>query len=285
MVKKQEVNSEEWDNLIVLDACRYDHFQRIYRDYFDDESILKFEKRKSKGSATGEWLYKTFGESYNYRYFSAIPHVNSKGISLSKTHSEWEYDWKAVDHFEEIIDVWDSGWEENLDTVPPEALNNAFTSNSKTDNLRNIIHYVQPHRPYIYLKTNYNGIRNGKKYVEGEKNSSEGESQYKDVLLGHIGSLIELVSSRETKWKLREYLGMKAQGIEHAWRNKGIEHYYEENLKLALEQVSELVTELEGKTVITADHGEFLGEYDKWGKHPYETNKPELREVPWLEIK
>jgi hypothetical protein len=51
--------------------------------------------------------------------------------------------------------------------------------------------------------------------------------------------------------------------------------------------VSELLSELEGKTVVTADHGELLGDRDfpiplrRFG-HPSVTNLSPLIEVPWL---
>ena len=60
---------------------------------------------------------------------------------------------------------------------------------------------------------------------------------------------------------------------------------YEENLKLVLSYVNELVSYLrrEGLVVITADHGELLGERGLFG-HPERVRVPELVEVPWLEI-
>jgi hypothetical protein len=62
---------------------------------------------------------------------------------------------------------------------------------------------------------------------------------------------------------------------------------YRENLELALPHVSGLLSEFEGRTVVTADHGEILGERDfpipirRYG-HPSYTKMPEVIEVPWL---
>ncbi|OTE98442.1 hypothetical protein B9G38_17665, partial [Halorubrum sp. SD612] len=58
---------------------------------------------------------------------------------------------------------------------------------------------------------------------------------------------------------------------------------YEENLRIALESVSELVEELDGDVVVTADHGEAFGEEGVW-EHHIETYIPALMEVPWLEV-
>jgi hypothetical protein len=65
---------------------------------------------------------------------------------------------------------------------------------------------------------------------------------------------------------------------------------YEENLRLVLPYVKQLLEAFSGKTVITADHGEMLGNPTtrvpiRLGKkrynHPGKTYVPELRVVPW----
>lgn len=64
---------------------------------------------------------------------------------------------------------------------------------------------------------------------------------------------------------------------------------YAENLDLALERVEELLPDLAGKTVVTADHGMLLGERERpipvksYG-HPGGLYVDEMVEVPWLVI-
>jgi predicted RNA-binding protein with PIN domain len=58
---------------------------------------------------------------------------------------------------------------------------------------------------------------------------------------------------------------------------------YTENLETVLEYVKKLINNLEGKTVVTSDHGEYLGEYNKAGHYEYEYTE-ELRKVPWLVV-
>ena len=57
---------EEWDNLIILDACRYDTFK--------DNNFLqgKLEYRISKGSTTREFLTKNFIENNDETYNDII---------------------------------------------------------------------------------------------------------------------------------------------------------------------------------------------------------------------
>ena len=45
-----------------------------------------------------------------------------------------------------------------------------------------------------------------------------------------------------------------------------------------------MVKELDGKVVVTADHGELLGENGHWG-HKIGLENTELLEVPWLKVK
>ncbi len=52
---------------------------------------------------------------------------------------------------------------------------------------------------------------------------------------------------------------------------------------MVLESVSELLEYLSGRILITADHGEYLGEYGRYG-HGLVPRRPPIVEVPWLII-
>jgi len=54
--KVLNVMEEEWDYLIILDACRYDYFESLYKEFFDGE----LEKRVSLGSDTLKWCLESF---------------------------------------------------------------------------------------------------------------------------------------------------------------------------------------------------------------------------------
>lgn len=66
-----------------------------------------------------------------------------------------------------------------------------------------------------------------------------------------------------------------------------IQQAYEENVKIILQEVEQLLTHLEGKTVISADHGEVLGERGtpvplKHYGHMSGYYIDELTTVPWF---
>ncbi|KXB07236.1 hypothetical protein AKJ52_00715, partial [candidate division MSBL1 archaeon SCGC-AAA382C18] len=74
------IKEKEWDCLIILDACRFDFFREVYKNYLDGELY----KVISEGSQTSEWVRKTFRKEYfEAVYVSANPYVNSSGIKLS----------------------------------------------------------------------------------------------------------------------------------------------------------------------------------------------------------
>lgn len=62
-----------------------------------------------------------------------------------------------------------------------------------------------------------------------------------------------------------------------------LRNIYGENYEYVIEKgVLEALQKLEGKTIISADHGQLLGEYGLYG-HPSHLKVKELVEVPWIE--
>ncbi|MBC5792924.1 MAG: hypothetical protein H8Z69_02675 [Nanohaloarchaea archaeon] len=56
---------------------------------------------------------------------------------------------------------------------------------------------------------------------------------------------------------------------------------YRENLDYVLEYVNELMEFFDGRTVVTGDHGELLGECDFYFRHFYGLNAKPVKQVPW----
>ena len=110
---RTNVMQEKWDYLIVLDACRYDYFDRLYRDYFDGD----LTKKISIGSCTNQWRDKSFPDCYDdIVYISANPQI-SANLPV--------YGYLAGEHFHKVHEVWKTGWDSNSGTVLPETLTNA----------------------------------------------------------------------------------------------------------------------------------------------------------------
>lgn len=231
-----DILSADWDNLIILDACRFDTFKQVASDLPGE-----LKKVESKASATSEFLRSNFSdeELYDTVYVTANPQLYriENGI----------YDTEPINvTFHDQVDVWQNQWHDEHRTVMPKVVTEAaLEAAERYRNKRLIIHYIQPHAPYV-----------------GETGIKELPTEYLDFW--H--------SFRAGKFDV---------SLETAKRA------YRENLQLVLPHVSELLFKLNGRTVVTADHGELLGERGfpvpirRFGHPPY-TNIPAALEVPWL---
>ncbi len=280
-MRKQKITEGNWDYLIILDACRYDTFKKLYPNYLEGE----LKKRKSPGSSTAEWLEKTFPDKYDYTYVSGNPFVNSKKVPLSKTATNATSEWDASEHFKEIIDSWDKDCDEKKGTVRPEDLTDTAIKNK--DKKKMIVHYMQPHRPFINCKKDKRPSGTREKIISPEKS-------LKDKLvdkLAPIGKPFYCLLPYSWQWEVRKLLGLgrpiiSFKELQYVVEDgkKGVRRLYEENLEIALREVARLIKQLDGKIVITADHGERLGKNNELG-HQYKSNNPVLRTVPWFTVK
>ncbi|MEF8883417.1 MAG: hypothetical protein V5A34_12945 [Halapricum sp.] len=282
----QNFLESDWDYNIVLDACRYDVFSEVYDDYLDGE----LQKRTSIGSSTPEWASKTFTDQHDIAYFSGNPFINDLGIPLNelKWGASSGYEWTASEHISNVVDVWQIGWDDDLETVPPENLNEVFFDNQDAveEADRAVIHYMQPHAPYLSrgtgqkLKQIQKGIRE-----QGERESLDSDdggvlSSVVDTVRPKVESVLD---GSELAQKMGLWLEVGPTALVRNGTRDAAMELYEENLRIALESVAELTEELDGKVVVTADHGEAFGEQGIW-EHHIETHIPPLVEVPWLEV-
>lgn len=272
------ITEEDWDYLIVLDACRYDIFKDVYEDYLKGD----LSKRESSACRTPDWFKAEFDDKEfdDIVYVSSNPHINSQTESKGI---------KASENFHKVVDVWFKGWDDDKMTVPPEEVTEAaFQAKSDYPNKRMIIHFIQPHYPYLDKKIE------GLDWVKGQSDSSELSLFQRTIRKAErefFGDRLSKLIGRTNAWRVREKLrirGFDGQD-EKVWRelHNDMEEWhrlYEDNIRKALEQVEELVKDLDGKVVVTADHGEALGEEDVY-VHPPNTDIDVLKEVPWLEVK
>ncbi|WP_265110540.1 hypothetical protein [Halosolutus halophilus] len=284
-MKDQHFLESDWDYCLLLDACRYDVFSEVYDDYLDGT----LEKRWSTGSSTPEWAYRTFTGDHDIAYFSGNPFINDLGIPLNelKWGASCEYEWTASNHISDVFDVWKTGWDDGLGTVPPENLAEAFRENQEVvDGAdRTVLHYMQPHAPYLSrgkggkLEQIQKGIR---KQEEAANEDGDGGtlSSLGDSIRPKVESRLE---DSELAQKAGLWLELDPTDLVKNGTREAALALYEENLRIALESVADLVERLDGRVIVTADHGEAFGEEGVW-EHHIETHIPPLMEVPWLEV-
>jgi len=238
------VVDRDWDTLIVLDACRYDLFKSVLDDY---PLPGRLSKRQSLQSGTPGFLAENFAGSkfHDMVYVTANPYV-STDLEASQFH--------AVDP------VWDDGWDDDLQTVTPETMRErALAARDEYPNKRLVIHFVQPHIPFI-----------GDVRLDGmdtwrirERAKGETETDPEQRVKNPFDQLRSGQRSKEEVWAA-----------------------YRSNLERAMPAVETLLSELGGKSVVTSDHGNAFGEF-AWPfpmriyGHPIGVLIPPLIQVPW----
>lgn len=262
------IHEEDWDILIVLDACRYDYFREESRGFLEG-SLAKVRSNafEGEGAATSSWYKNTFPGTYNdIIHVSGHPRINSK-LPVDG------YD--ARSHFKEIIDVWDLRWNDSYGTVFPEELTEKVlevVAEGRKESF--IVHYMQPHVPYITLEPP------SVKTIEWPEKFAPSKVQKRLVRAGRF------ILSDAKAARIAESLGLSPLSpLDDTLRKvgpEGLKKAYRENLREALRSVQILVENTEESVVVTSDHGELLGEYGRFG-HAV-SSKPELVEVPWFRV-
>jgi len=275
----------DWDVLVVLDAARYDVFESIYGEYLDGE----LTKVRSPGSATPEWATRTFTGSHELTYLSGNPFINSLGIPLNelKWGASAGYEWTATEHIDTIVDLWQEEWDDDLGAITPQAVTEAALDRVEAGyDGRLVVHYLQPHAPFIQEGTGRK-MKRIKAGFDDVPDAGNAPAEDPDSLAGRLRRWIE---PKLGDSELAQRLGMLVEldaGSTTDILSGGIEatlrEYYEENMRLALGETARLVEHLDGDVVVTADHGEAFGEQGVW-EHHVETYIPPLVEVPWLRV-
>ncbi len=278
-MERVNVMQQPWDYLIILDACRYDYFEEVWQNYLQGD----LKKIISIGSSTKEWRNKSFAGYYDdVIYISANPYINS--LTAVKG-------FLGREHFFKVYDLWLDDWDKQKGTVLPETVTKRAIEIIKTHpDKRVLIHYIQPHEPYLGSTVTGPGFEppTAGGYLQGV-NRGQLKSQAIIKMMKILSGVLYWTGIRGNFliWKLRELMRMPPAGPMDAVRRKYgkevLRKAYKENLEIVLEHIAELVNGLTGRIVITADHGEMLGEdncYCHWSRN---LNKI-LVEVPWLII-
>jgi hypothetical protein len=234
---------KDWDNLIILDACRPDFFEKW--NHFEG----KYSRKISLGGTSREFFIRNMkgGEFYDTVYVTgntSVEYVENSLHNVVKTYAS--------------RDNYKPGW------FPEVTLEAALEAYEKHPQKRLVIHFMQPHTPYL---------------------GDEAEELREKV-------------SREQNVSFHEFRRATEQNTDdiptirnllHAFdkdfiSKKELNTVYSENLKIVLTYVEELLDVIDGKSVITSDHSESFRDFNGILGHEGWTLSREMREVPWLEI-
>jgi hypothetical protein len=219
-------------------------------------------------SQTPEFLEKTFsGETLHDTVY-----VTSNPQLLRFIH---EVDEPIFHSVVSVMDLWDP----ETHTVHPDEMSQAVKDTQQNyPNKKIIAHFLQPHTPFIGQKSKEIREQTGR-IIEGGYNIGEFVAEFHDK-----AELSDLFSSSE-------YSPISYQELLDTTQycREDIVSSYRETLDITLREVSNLIESLDGKSILTADHGECFGERlyplgpRLWG-HPGKTRTEELCKVPWVEF-
>jgi len=248
-----KVMEEYWNYLIVLDACRYDYFEReVKRRAILQKFDAKLKKVTSLGSDTPSWMERNFLVSD--KKFEDVIYISANPVSYIKN---------IRNIFFKVIEVWKTKWSKKYQTVLPVKVYKSFRFYSKLyPKKRFIIHFIQPHYPYLCYKPIYGALE-----------------MIKDLHIYKKKVNIRLGSKNPFKVYLESPMSY--------YSDKEIKFGYQYNLEVVMDWVEKLLYELKGRIVVTADHGELLGERIlgmKFYGHSHLVRHETLIKVPWMVV-
>jgi len=233
--KEVDVMQRDWDTLIILDACRFDYFEQ--QNPFDEDPKPVI----SRGKMSWEFMEENFAgrDFHDTIYITSNPFAN-------QLPEDTFFD---VNYLEEQ-------WDADRGTIHPEDVASAaIDAHQRHPNKRLIVHFMQPHRPYL------------------------------GPMADSLRDRVDLIGYQNEGDGLQIWGAAKQKEVSA----KEVRQAYSESLDIVLGEVAELVDTLGGKSVITSDHGEMLGERlftltsRVWG-HSEGFSTPQLRKVPWLTV-
>jgi hypothetical protein len=233
----------DWDNLLILDACRHDYFEEV--NWLDGSS--------STVTAPGTKSWDYMEEHFDGEKFHDTVYVTSNPFSVRLPDGTFHY-------MKQLLDEWN----EDIGTVLPEDVTEAAKRVSEAfPTKRLIVHYMQPHAPHL----------------------GETAERYREEL--DLRGWDKDIGTNEAVARNDNHIWSAA--VDGEVPIADVRQAYRETLELVLESVEDLLSEIEGKSIITADHGEHLGEMlwpilrREYG-HNCDLWTNELTQVPWHEL-
>jgi hypothetical protein len=155
--------------------------------------------------------------------------------------------------FASLDEVWSYGYDPEIETIPPRPVTErAISAGRSNDFERVIVHYMQPHYPFI----------------GDDKTISRGFNPGKGISDKNNGVL-----NMDVWWNKLKYNEINREQI---WNS------YMKNLNYVLDDVDILLNNFDAvNAVISADHGNSFGELGAYG-HPSGLLHPYIRRVPWV---
>lgn len=238
--QKDYIEERDWDWLLVFDACRWDALDTVLG--------RPVEPVDTPGHfSTPDWISSVWYQDG----WEDVTFVSGNPMTTALTNFDGYPDETLHEYVGEYVEAFDTHWDNIDKTCRPDDLTKLATQYDPPV----VVHYVQPHTPFIgdlSLNLSSRAERLAEEWNLDFEEDTGGSDFYQFVENGYIAP--ELVRAA-----------------------------YMANLELVLRESSNFWKQPEkfGKVVITADHGEKLGP-DHWSHGGPDRN--ESRVVPWVEF-
>jgi hypothetical protein len=251
------VFSKDWDILLILDCCRVDAIDAVADEY---EFIEEVSSITSVGSATSEWVSQTFHSKYREE-------VNSTAYLSGNGHSR-----KVLEEGFEPEYNRDAGF-------APTAWGTVDASE---------LGYLE----HVWEYANYFESGIGKAYVDPQLMTDRAIEFYRNNGDDYDRTILHYVpphppyighAHRDGRDELRDYEWAPWDFMRDGGSFETVWDVYLSEVRSALDAVEVLLSNVDAeKVVISADHGEAMGEYGLYS-HPEGAIHPKVKRVPWVE--
>jgi hypothetical protein len=193
--KGVDVMDSDWDNLIILDACRYDDFENQFVEFELEGQLTKVI---SNGSASEQFLRKNFDREK----FPDTVIVSSNGF-LSRINAEFYAVYRQYENKEYKKPYFPELDGADLQTTHPEkTVELAKKAHFENPNKRIIIHFYPPHVPHytpIAKEMRKKGMDVREALKNGDLSIEKGRQSYRenlDCVLRYTEELVQYLPGK-----------------------------------------------------------------------------------------
>lgn len=244
----------EWDILVVLDACRHDVWDSVAPEY----GLPAGRHVWSNASCSIDWINRNLrdgprDEIRRTGYVTANPFADHN----TQTARSADLSQQPLGYLRLLYrDEWRELADGQIATVPPGRVTahaiKAWRHRDQLDIDRLIVHYMQPHEPY-----------------RSRPEWGSGDSKLLENLID------DAKDAGSSIWPALEAGEIPRDEFMAVYRD---------NLRWVLDDVTgRLLENVDGRVVLTSDHGNAMGEWGEW-HHPPGAIGPAVRKVPWSSV-
>jgi hypothetical protein len=174
------IYGQEWDVLVVLDACRPDTLEEVAGGY--DFLPSSVDTTFSLGSSSWPWMARNFTSEFSSE-------MSETAYIVGNPFSD---EYLSADEFGLLDEVWRYAWDDELGTIRAGPLTDRAIEVARSgDPERLIVHYMQPHFPSVPEHLGYatDLERWGTHWESPWEDAREGEIETSELLEAYRANL------------------------------------------------------------------------------------------------